>query len=236
MRRLPPSFSGAFNSKVIARSFSISIRPTASRRAATGNASCTRSCAHAAHWSCCAASTRCRHAGASRRSHTPKRWASRSFRSRSRTATSIRCSRLGKRSIWSATARSGYERLGLGLKAAGIDPSTSFDWDGKRPPYPGMMAFEEEDAARLLRSRRGDPGDARAAPTSAPLRRTAAADGLGTFRQRQVVAGARGHASAAAARSRAMARADRVSSAHGSAARAFDRARRGAVAPRPAAR
>lgn len=41
----------------------------------------------------------------------------------------------------------GYERLWAGLKAAGIDAGTSFDWDGKRPPYPGLMAFDEQDAA-----------------------------------------------------------------------------------------
>ena len=41
----------------------------------------------------------------------------------------------------------GYERLWAGLKAASIDASTLFDWDGKRPPYPGLMAFDEQDAA-----------------------------------------------------------------------------------------
>ena len=41
----------------------------------------------------------------------------------------------------------GYERLWAGLKAASIDATTLFDWDGKRPPYPGLMAFDEQDAA-----------------------------------------------------------------------------------------
>src|SRR4051794_4615313 len=33
------------------------------------------------------------------------------------------------------------------MLAAGIDPKDAFDWDGRRPPYPGLMAFQEEDAA-----------------------------------------------------------------------------------------
>jgi WD40 repeat protein len=41
----------------------------------------------------------------------------------------------------------GLERLSHGLKAAGLDPAGSFDWDGSRPPYPGLLAFEEPDAA-----------------------------------------------------------------------------------------
>lgn len=39
------------------------------------------------------------------------------------------------------------QRLLRGLKKAGLDPSGAFDWDGRRPPYPGLMAFQEEDAA-----------------------------------------------------------------------------------------
>jgi WD40 repeat protein len=41
----------------------------------------------------------------------------------------------------------GFARLWGGLKAAGLDPADSFDWDGSRPPYPGLLAFEEKDAA-----------------------------------------------------------------------------------------
>ena len=41
----------------------------------------------------------------------------------------------------------GLDRLSRGLKAAGLDPANSFDWDGSRPPYPGLPAFEEADAA-----------------------------------------------------------------------------------------
>jgi alpha-beta hydrolase superfamily lysophospholipase len=41
----------------------------------------------------------------------------------------------------------GYQRLWLGLKVAGLDPADSFDWDGSRSPYPGMMAFQKADAA-----------------------------------------------------------------------------------------
>ena len=40
-----------------------------------------------------------------------------------------------------------YQRLERGLLAAGLDPADAFDWDGKRPPYPGLLAFQEEDAA-----------------------------------------------------------------------------------------
>jgi WD40 repeat protein len=42
---------------------------------------------------------------------------------------------------------SGLRRLARGLVAAGLDPGTSFSWDGSRPPYPGLMAFQEADAA-----------------------------------------------------------------------------------------
>ena len=41
----------------------------------------------------------------------------------------------------------GLDRLSRGLKAAGLDPAGSFDWDGSRAPYPGLLAFEEPDAA-----------------------------------------------------------------------------------------
>lgn len=46
-----------------------------------------------------------------------------------------------------STAEDVYQRLFRGLKIAGLDPASSFNWDGKRPPYPGLMAFEEKDAA-----------------------------------------------------------------------------------------
>ena len=41
----------------------------------------------------------------------------------------------------------GYRCLARGLKEVGIDPSDAFTWDPSRPPYPGLLAFEEEDAA-----------------------------------------------------------------------------------------
>jgi len=41
----------------------------------------------------------------------------------------------------------GYRRLELGLKERGLDPLDVFDWDPKRPPYPGLLALEEADAA-----------------------------------------------------------------------------------------
>lgn len=40
-----------------------------------------------------------------------------------------------------------YQRLAKGLLAAGLDPKNLFDWDTRRPPYPGLLAFQEEDAA-----------------------------------------------------------------------------------------
>jgi WD40 repeat protein len=41
----------------------------------------------------------------------------------------------------------GYQRLWSGLKKVGLDPMDLFDWDGSRPPYPGLLAFQEQDAA-----------------------------------------------------------------------------------------
>ena len=39
------------------------------------------------------------------------------------------------------------QRLEKGLVAAGLDPKDLFDWDHRRPPYPGLPAFQEQDAA-----------------------------------------------------------------------------------------
>lgn len=33
------------------------------------------------------------------------------------------------------------------LRALALDPARSFSWDPARPPYPGLAAFEPEDAA-----------------------------------------------------------------------------------------
>ena len=41
----------------------------------------------------------------------------------------------------------GLERLWRGILASGLDPADAFDWDGSRSPYPGLLAFQEEDAA-----------------------------------------------------------------------------------------
>lgn len=41
----------------------------------------------------------------------------------------------------------GRKRLLAGLAAAGLDPAALHDWDPRRPPYPGLLAFEREDAA-----------------------------------------------------------------------------------------
>ena len=40
-----------------------------------------------------------------------------------------------------------YDQLREGLVSAGIDPKNAFDWDNSRSPYPGLLAFEAEDAA-----------------------------------------------------------------------------------------
>jgi len=49
----------------------------------------------------------------------------------------------------------GYRRLARGLKEVGIEPGETFEWDPSRAPYPGLMAFEEEDAA-IFFGRDGD--------------------------------------------------------------------------------
>jgi len=41
----------------------------------------------------------------------------------------------------------GLERLRIGLLDRGIDPLDAFDWDPTRPPFPGLLASEEADAA-----------------------------------------------------------------------------------------
>jgi WD40 repeat protein len=41
----------------------------------------------------------------------------------------------------------GYRRLARGLKEVGLEPGETFEWDLTRPPYPGLLAFEQEDAA-----------------------------------------------------------------------------------------
>jgi len=47
-----------------------------------------------------------------------------------------------------ASVRSaGWQRVIDGLAKIGLDPSAMFDWDGSRPPYPGLLAFQKEDAA-----------------------------------------------------------------------------------------
>ena len=40
----------------------------------------------------------------------------------------------------------GFRRLARGLAEAGLDPKDIFQWDQKRPPYPGLMSFQERDA------------------------------------------------------------------------------------------
>jgi WD40 repeat protein len=40
----------------------------------------------------------------------------------------------------------GFCRLFDGLRVAGLDPADSFGWDPRRPPYPGLLYFDREDA------------------------------------------------------------------------------------------
>lgn len=56
---------------------------------------------------------------------------------------------LTAKQIIDATAEwdTAYKRLEKGLLAAGLDPKDFFDWDGRRLPYPGLLAFQEQDAA-----------------------------------------------------------------------------------------
>src|SRR5215470_7088904 len=46
-----------------------------------------------------------------------------------------------------AQPEEGYRRLKTGLLERGLDPLDVFDWDPKRLPYPGLLAFQEADAA-----------------------------------------------------------------------------------------
>jgi WD40 repeat protein len=48
---------------------------------------------------------------------------------------------------WTQDTEEAWKRLQRGLLGAGIDPRDSFAWDGTRPPYPGLLSFEPEDAA-----------------------------------------------------------------------------------------
>lgn len=47
----------------------------------------------------------------------------------------------------SAGQGDGYGRLARGLKEHGLDPEGIFDWDPTRAPYPGLLAFQAQDAA-----------------------------------------------------------------------------------------
>jgi WD40 repeat protein len=46
-----------------------------------------------------------------------------------------------------AEGESAYARLWAALKDRGFDSADSFDWDPRRPPYPGLAAYRSEDAA-----------------------------------------------------------------------------------------
>jgi hypothetical protein len=40
-----------------------------------------------------------------------------------------------------------FGRLWRALELAGLDAGSLLDWDGSHPPYPGMVSFQEADAA-----------------------------------------------------------------------------------------
>ena len=40
-----------------------------------------------------------------------------------------------------------FARLRRALEVAGVDAAEHFDWDAARSPYPGLLAFAEQDAA-----------------------------------------------------------------------------------------
>ncbi|MBL8473375.1 MAG: TIR domain-containing protein [Rhodocyclaceae bacterium] len=40
-----------------------------------------------------------------------------------------------------------WQRLRAGLIGAGLDPARLFQWDAARPPYPGLLALQKDDAA-----------------------------------------------------------------------------------------
>jgi hypothetical protein len=46
-----------------------------------------------------------------------------------------------------AQPEEGYHRLKIGLLERGLDPLDVFVWDPKRLPYPGLLTFQEADAA-----------------------------------------------------------------------------------------
>jgi hypothetical protein len=56
---------------------------------------------------------------------------------------------LSDRQVVDMTSRGeeeGFQRLFDGLRAAGLDPVDSFGWDHRRPPFPGLLYFDREDA------------------------------------------------------------------------------------------
>ena len=49
-----------------------------------------------------------------------------------------------------ADSDEGYERLRIDFLERGLDPLDIFDWNPQRPPYPGLLVFQEQDAAIFL--------------------------------------------------------------------------------------
>lgn len=47
-------------------------------------------------------------------------------------------------------SETGWQRLWSALERSGFDPRDAFNWDVRRPPYPGLAPFEPEDAAMFF--------------------------------------------------------------------------------------
>ena len=63
----------------------------------------------------------------------------------------------------------GFGRLKRGLLAAGLGPAARFEWDASRSPYPGLLAFQEQDAAVYFGRAREIGAGARSSQPDAPI-------------------------------------------------------------------
>ena len=104
-----------------------------------------------------------------------------------------------------ADKETGFERLRRGLLAAGVDPSDVFEWDGRRPPYPGFAGVRRAGRRTVLRSAGRDRGRTRPTEPRAPPRFRGKRDRGRAVGLREVVVGARRTRSPAAQGRRAMA-------------------------------
>jgi hypothetical protein len=94
----------------------------------------------------------------------------------------------------------GLERLSRELVGIALDSQGGFEWDVSRPPFPGLLAFEEEDAAIYFGRDDGHPAPDRAARRAPRAGRRQADRAPGVVRIGQVLALAGRGRSAAEAR------------------------------------